>query len=83
MVAGQEFFESKPDVRGEELCVTGTRISVTVILDSLAEGSTKEEILRSYPFLNPGAHCSCTCLRGGTGVRRMARAEAADPTRVF
>ena len=33
----------------------GTRIPVTVILDSLAEGSTKEEILRSYPSLR-GEH---------------------------
>ncbi len=28
-----------------------TRIPVTVILDSLAEGATKEEILVSYPAL--------------------------------
>jgi uncharacterized protein (DUF433 family) len=36
------------------LCAPGTRISVTVILDSLAEGSTQEEILRSYPSQKPG-----------------------------
>lgn len=29
----------------------GTRIPVTVILDSLAEGATKDEILVSYPSL--------------------------------
>ena len=51
MVAWQDFFESKVDVCGGELCAAGTRIPVTVILDSLAEGSTKEEILRSYPSL--------------------------------
>ena len=33
----------------------GTRIPVTVILDSLAEGSNKAEILQSYPSLK-GAH---------------------------
>jgi uncharacterized protein (DUF433 family) len=53
MVAEQEFFESKPNVRGGELCATGTRISATVTLDSLAEGSAKEEILRSCPSLKP------------------------------
>jgi uncharacterized protein (DUF433 family) len=53
MVAWQEFFESKPDVCGGEVCAAGTRIPITVILDSLAEGSTKEEILRSYPSLKP------------------------------
>jgi len=30
-----------------------TRIPVTVILDNLAEGSTQEDILRSYPSLRP------------------------------
>jgi uncharacterized protein (DUF433 family) len=29
------------------------RVLVTNILDSLAEGATKEEILRSYPSLKP------------------------------
>lgn len=29
------------------------RILVTVILDNLAEGNTREEILRSYPSLTP------------------------------
>jgi len=53
MVAWQDFFESKPNVCGGEVCAAGTRIPVTVILDSLAEGSTKEEILRSYPSLKP------------------------------
>jgi len=51
MVAWQEYFESKRDVCGGEVCAAGTRIPVTVILDSLAEGSSKEEILRSYPSL--------------------------------
>ena len=51
MVAWQEFFESNPNVCGGEICAAGTRIPVTVILDSLAEGSTKDEILRSYPSL--------------------------------
>jgi uncharacterized protein (DUF433 family) len=53
MVAWQDFFESKPNVCGGEVCAAGTRIPVTVILDSLAEGSTKEEILKSYPSLKP------------------------------
>ena len=53
MVAWQEFFESNPNVCGGEVCAAGTRIPVTVILDSLAEGSAKEEILRSYPSLKP------------------------------
>jgi uncharacterized protein (DUF433 family) len=53
MAAWQEYFESKKDVCGADLCASGTRIPVTVILDSLAEGSSKEEILGSYPSLKP------------------------------
>jgi uncharacterized protein (DUF433 family) len=68
MVAWQDFFESKAEVCGGEVCASGTRIPVTVILDSLAEGSTKDEILRSYPTLNPahidGALAYAANLRG-------------------
>jgi uncharacterized protein (DUF433 family) len=53
MVAWQSFLESNPDVCGGELCGKGTRVPVTVILDSLAEGSTREQIFRSYPSLRP------------------------------
>ncbi|HXP88872.1 MAG TPA: DUF433 domain-containing protein [Bryobacteraceae bacterium] len=51
MVAWQEFLSSDPQVCGGQICATGTRIPVTVILDSLAEGASKDEILRSYPSL--------------------------------
>lgn len=40
-----------PDICGGEPCAKGTRIPVTVILDSLGEGSTAEAILASYPSL--------------------------------
>ncbi len=53
MVVWQDFLESKPNICGGEVCAAGTRIPVTVILDSLAEGSAKEEILKSYPSLKP------------------------------
>jgi uncharacterized protein (DUF433 family) len=49
----QEFLSSDPNICGGELCAVGTRIPVTVILDNLAEGSTKEEILVNYPSLKP------------------------------
>jgi len=44
---------SDPDICGGELCARGTRVFVTTILDSLAEGATRDEILRSYPSLKP------------------------------
>ncbi len=53
MVNWQDFLGSDPSVCGGDVCATGTRVPVTVILDSLAEGSTREEILASYPSLGP------------------------------
>jgi uncharacterized protein (DUF433 family) len=49
----QDYLSSDPLVCGGDVCVSGTRIPVIVILDSLAEGSTKDEILQSYPSLRP------------------------------
>jgi uncharacterized protein (DUF433 family) len=49
----REHLSSDPEVCGGELCARGTRVLVTNILDSLAEGATHEEILRSYPSLKP------------------------------
>jgi len=51
MGAWQEFLSTNPEIC-REICANGTRIPVTVILDSLAEGATKEEILGSYPSLS-------------------------------
>ena len=51
MATWQEFLSSSPQVCGGEICATGTRIPVTVILDSLAEGATKDDVLASYPAL--------------------------------
>lgn len=42
---------SRRDVAGGQPCARGTRVPVAVILDSLAEGATSDEIVRSYPSL--------------------------------
>jgi len=44
---------SNPEICDGQLCASGTRVFVTNILDSLAEGSTRDVILRSYPSLKP------------------------------
>lgn len=36
-----------------KVCIKGTRIMVSVILDNLAGGVREEDILRSYPALQP------------------------------
>lgn len=53
MVNWREYLASDANVCAGQLCAKGTRVLVTVILDSLAEGSSREEILRSYPSLQP------------------------------
>lgn len=40
-----------PEVCHGRVCVKGTRIMVSVILDNLAAGEPAEVILRSYPTL--------------------------------
>jgi len=45
--------ESDPKICGGQMCIKGTRIPVTLILDALAAGETAEVILRGYPSLAP------------------------------
>lgn len=40
-----------PQVCHGKACIKGTRVMVSVILDNLAEGTPREEILSSYPSL--------------------------------
>ncbi|MBL8870982.1 MAG: DUF433 domain-containing protein [Planctomycetaceae bacterium] len=40
-----------PSVCHGKACIKGTRVMVSVILDNLAAGISREEILRSYPSL--------------------------------
>ncbi|MES0489157.1 MAG: DUF433 domain-containing protein [Leptospirales bacterium] len=38
-----------PDICHGKPCVSGTRVMVTTILDNLAEGIEKPEIIKNYP----------------------------------
>ena len=40
-----------PQICHGTACILGTRIPVSVILDNLAEGISREDILKSYPSL--------------------------------
>lgn len=53
MIDWRQYLTSDPQVCHGQLCAKGTRVFVTNILDSLAEGASREEILRSYPSLRP------------------------------
>jgi uncharacterized protein (DUF433 family) len=53
MVDWRQYFTSDPRVCHGQLCAKGTRVLITNILDSLAEGASQEGLLRSYPSLKP------------------------------
>jgi uncharacterized protein (DUF433 family) len=53
MIDWRHYLTSNPQVCHGQLCAKGTRVLVTVILDSLAEGASRKEILGSYPSLKP------------------------------
>jgi uncharacterized protein (DUF433 family) len=40
-----------PNICHGKVCIKGTRIMVSVILDNLASGESSERILKSYPTL--------------------------------
>lgn len=40
-----------PEICHGTACIAGTRIPVSVILDDLAEGNSRQDILKSYPSL--------------------------------
>ncbi len=53
MIDWRQFLTSDSQICHGQLCAKGTRVFVTNILDSLAAGTSREEILASYPSLRP------------------------------
>jgi uncharacterized protein (DUF433 family) len=53
MTDWRRYLGTDRDLCAGQLCAKGTRVLVTNILDSLAEGATQMEVLRSYPTLQP------------------------------
>ncbi len=53
MIEWRRYLTSDPAICDGQLCAKGTRVMVTNILDSLAEGTSREEVLKSYPSLQP------------------------------
>lgn len=42
-----------PKVMGGKPCIRGMRVTVGTVLDLLASGRSREEILKAYPYLEP------------------------------
>ncbi|MGR3320282.1 MAG: DUF433 domain-containing protein [Candidatus Anammoxibacter sp.] len=50
---GKDRISVDPTVCHGKACIKGTRVMVSVILDNLADGESYENILKSYPSLEP------------------------------
>ena len=53
MSAAPSLITCTPGVRSGKACVTGTRITVSDVLEYLASGMSQEEILADFPDLQP------------------------------
>jgi uncharacterized protein (DUF433 family) len=42
-----------PAIHHGEPCITGTRVPVSIIVGSIADGDTPEQIVEAYPQLTP------------------------------
>jgi len=51
----RDFITADPEVCHGKPCIKGTRIMVSVLLDNLATGISRDELLESYPALSPDA----------------------------
>ena len=47
------YITTDPQIMHGAVCIRGTRIPVSVVLDNLAAGETSERILDQYPSLKP------------------------------
>ncbi|MBI4479016.1 MAG: DUF433 domain-containing protein [Acidobacteria bacterium] len=48
----QDYISIDPAIAHGKACIRGTRIPVAVVLANLAQGTTPEELIRSYPSLS-------------------------------
>ena len=48
----QDYISVDPNICHGKACIAGTRVMVTVVLDSLAEGLGAEEIVAHYPSVS-------------------------------
>lgn len=50
----RERISVNPSICHGMACIRGTRITVSAVVDNIATGVSREEILRSYPTLQEG-----------------------------
>ncbi len=60
----QNLIESNPKIMFGKPVIKGTRITVELILEKIANGETVDEILSSYPHLNREQILACVAFAG-------------------
>lgn len=58
-MVGFERITFEPDILGGKACIRGMRISVSFIMNLLANGMTVDEIIAEYPDLEPADIQEC------------------------
>lgn len=58
-MVGFERITFEPDILGGKACIRGMRISVSLIMNLLANGMTADEIVAEYPDLEPADIQEC------------------------
>jgi len=53
MTASNPLITCTPGIRSGKACVSGTRVSVSDVLEYLASGMSQEEILADFPDIKP------------------------------
>lgn len=53
------YVTSDPQIMHGAVCLRGTRIPVSVVLDNLAAGETAAQIVANYPSLRPEHIAAC------------------------
>jgi uncharacterized protein (DUF433 family) len=55
----KNYIISNPDIQYGKPVITGTRITVELIIEKLAEGETIEQILESHPHIDRNSIFAC------------------------
>jgi len=50
---GFERITFNPQIMGGRACIRGMRVTVSLILNLVADGMTVDEIIEAYPYLEP------------------------------
>lgn len=72
----EDFITVTPGVRSGKPCITGTRITVADVLESMAGGMTEAEILADFPDLQP-EHIRAVLAFAAARERRLGEPPAA------